>query len=369
MNASGVSVGAPDAPPWYAAATPIPRPPPPAAPTNLRIERVCDHRMKVRWHRSAGATGYDLEIGSANGKHWKRLLTNWPGNPWYATHWDKNRTYRFAVRAVNDGGASAWVNSAASVAPPCAVNNLSVVTSTPGEGDTGAAGGEISASWSVASRGASDTVSAQSPNGGMTSQWSNANVAWLTASNIKGTAATLNLADHSGQWWYNADTGPDSACQGPVAAGTSSDNLTGLTEHQQYTYTAYDAAGCNSGDALDSITFTFEPSGDVLKAESITATTATLKLENHTGDWWYKRTAPDAGNCTKGEADFTNDLDSLAPGTAGLVQSPFHPLLVSLSNHPLIARGILRQAQDEREKGYAVTLHKPCRHRVHLQVL
>ena len=69
--------------------------------------------------------------------------------------------------------------------------------------------------------------------------------------------------------------------------------MTGLTEHQQYTYTAYSAAGCDSGDALDSITF--EPVGDVLEAESITGTTATLKLSNHTGAWWYKRTAPGGG--------------------------------------------------------------------------
>ena len=53
----------------------------------------------------------------------------------------------------------------------------------------------------------------------------------------------------------------------------------------------------------------------MLTAESVTATTATLKLENHTGGWWFKRTAPDAGSCTAGEADFTNDLTGLIPGT------------------------------------------------------
>ena len=138
--------------------------------------------------------------------------------------------------------------------------------------------------------------------------------AGLSVTNIEATSATLNIAGHSGQWWYDADTGPDSACQGPVAAGTSSDDLTGLTEHQQYTYTAYSATGCNSGDALDSITF--EPVGDVLEAESITGTTATLKLSNHTGAWWYKRTAPEAGTCTAGDStDYTSDLTGLTPVT------------------------------------------------------
>ena len=153
VNANGPSAGAPaSGPPWFVSAIVIAPPPPPAAPTNLRVERVCDHKLKVRWHRSAGATGYDLEIGSANRKHWKRLLTNWPGNSWFATNWQKDRSYRFAVRAVNDGGASEWVDSALSVAPPCAVNNLRVVTSTPGEGDLGAVGGSIAASWNAGHR-------------------------------------------------------------------------------------------------------------------------------------------------------------------------------------------------------------------------
>ena len=422
VNGNGPSIGAPaSGPPWFASATPIAPPQPPAPPTNLRVERVCDHKLKVRWHRSSGATGYDLEIGSANRKHWKRLLTNWHGNSWYATNWQKDRSYRFIARAVNDGGSSEWVESALSVAPPCAVGNLSVVTSTPGEGDIGAAGGDISASWnagkrasaynldyngsrlesgltatshswSVGSRGASDSVSVQSVSGNMTSPSSSADVAWLTASSVNGTSATLDLAGHSGdwyvkrtaptpagscesagsgtthslsgltastshtftaysdaacanamatttftttasltvssiratsatlnidghsgQWWYDADTGPDSTCQGPVAAGTSSDNLTGLTVHQQYTYTAYDAAGCNNSDELDSITF--EPSGDVLEAKSVTATTATLELSNHTGNWWFRETSPSTGTCTAGESDFTNDLTDLIPGT------------------------------------------------------
>ena len=422
MNNIGPSVGAPaDGPPWFASATPTS--PDPDPPTNLRVERVCDHHLKVRWHRSAGATGYDLEIGSANGKHWKRLLTNWPGNSWYATNWQKDRTYRFAVRAVNEGGTSEWVNSALSVAPPCAVDNLRVTTSTPGEGDIGASGGSITASWNagkranayhlelngtrilnaadvtthnwdVGIRGTNDTVSVQSVNGGMGSEWRSAGrgladgkqrqagttatlnlaghsgdwyvkqtaptpvgscesagsgtphnlteltastshtftaygdagcaneiarttfttTASLTVSNIKATSATLNIDGHSGQWWYDADTGPDSTCQGPVAAGTSSDNLTGLTQHQQYTYKAYGAAGCNSGDLLASITF--EPSGDVLTVESITATTATLKIENHTGDWWFRETSPNTGSCTAGDAtDYTNELTDLIPGT------------------------------------------------------
>ena len=335
VNNTGPSVGAPaDGPPWFASATPTS--PDPDPPTNLRVERVCDHHLKVRWHRSAGATGYDLKISGNHRKSWQRLLTNWPGNSWYATWWDVNRTYYFAVRSVNDGGTSEWVNSAASVAPPCAVDNLRAVTGT----SHGTNGGSISATWNagkranayhveyggarqvsdydstshtgtVASKG-SYIVSVQSTKDDMTSEWRNVTVDdWLTVSDVKATSVKLNLTGHSGQWWYQADTGPDSACQGPVA--TVSEARDGLTLHHLYTYSAYRAAGCNDADLMASIIF--EPSGDVLKVESITATTATLKIENHTGDWWFKETSPATGTCTKGEADFTNALTGLIPGT------------------------------------------------------
>ena len=419
VNAHGASVGAPaSGPPWFASATPIAPPPPPAAPTNLRVERVCDHKLKVRWHRSAGATGYDLEIGSANRKHWKRLLTNWPGNSWYATNWQKDRSYRFAVRAVNDGGTSAWVDSALSVAPPCAVDNLRVVTGTPGEGDLGAVGGVITAAWnaghranayhldyngtreadsisattynwSVDSRGSNDTVSVQSVNGGLASPSRSASVVWLTAGSLLGTdvtlnlaghagnwyvkkttpapagdcstaisgtshnlsglahstahtyaaytdaacanvmaattfttgagltvsgitdnGATLNLAGHSGNWRYQADQGPDTSCSSEQTGTTAA--LSGLTEHDTYTYTAYSDNNC----AIAIARVTFTTTGDQLDATNITATAATLTLYNHTGDWWLQQTSPATGNCTAGETDFSNNVTGHIPGTA-----------------------------------------------------
>ena len=83
----------------------------------------------------------------------------------------------------------------------------------------------------------------------------------LAASAITTTTATLTLTDYAGAWHYQADTGPDATCQGPVAAGTSTESLTGLTVGTTYTYTAYTAAGCASADAITangaSVTTTF----------------------------------------------------------------------------------------------------------------
>ena len=52
-----------------------------------------------------------------------------------------------------------------------------------------------------------------------------------------------------------------------------------------------------------------------IAASSVTATTATLTLNGHVGDWWLKRATPSGGTCTAGEADFSHDLSSLTPGT------------------------------------------------------
>ena len=81
-------------------------------------------------------------------------------------------------------------------------------------------------------------------------------LATLTASNLAATTATLNIADHTAQWWYKADVGPDNTCQGPVAANTATKDLTGLTAGTAYNYKAYSATGCADKNLL-STTATF----------------------------------------------------------------------------------------------------------------
>ena len=244
---------------------------------------------------------------------------------------------------MNAHGESDW-RKVKSVAPPCAVDGLQA---------SYAANGGVSVAWNPAKRAdsynvnfSSDNgkswqqmvsgldatsysfnkdpvalpydpgflVSVQSRKGGITSEWRNMPIARveLTASAVTAITATLTLAGYEGDWWYQADTGPDSTCQGPVT--TASEALDGLTEDQPYTYTAYSATGCGNADLLASITFT-SAAAVLLEAKNVTATTTMLELSNHTGDWWFKETAPETGSCTAGEADFTNDLSGLIPGT------------------------------------------------------
>ena len=72
------------------------------------------------------------------------------------------------------------------------------------------------------------------------------NLPSLTASAITGTSATLTISGYTDAWYYKATSGPDTTCQGPVAAGTSSASLTGLTGGSSYTYSAYSDSGCST---------------------------------------------------------------------------------------------------------------------------
>ena len=72
----------------------------------------------------------------------------------------------------------------------------------------------------------------------------------LTSSSVTATGATLTIAGHSEAWYYNATTGPHTACQGPVS-GTST-TLSGLTSGSTYTYTAYSDSACTTANELAS---------------------------------------------------------------------------------------------------------------------
>ena len=137
----------------------------------------------------------------------------------------------------------------------------------------------------------------------------------FTVSGISDTGATLTIDGHAAQWWYQADTGPDATCQGPVAAGTSTKTLTGLTGDTTYTYKAYSDNACSTANELATAASFTTPS---LTASGMTKTGATLTLTGLSSgtNWWLQETAPNTGTCTAGEADFSHALSSLNAGTS-----------------------------------------------------
>ena len=130
----------------------------------------------------------------------------------------------------------------------------------------------------------------------------------LEPSSITSTTATLTLANHTGNW-YVKQTAPTTGSCSSAISGTTHD-LSTLTANTSYTYKAYRDAGC----ATEIASATFSTLS--LTAGSITDTTATLTIGNHTGNWYVKQTAPTAGTCSSAISSTTHDLSALTAGTS-----------------------------------------------------
>ena len=66
----------------------------------------------------------------------------------------------------------------------------------------------------------------------------------LSVSNVANTSATLDLANHSGDWWYQRTFGSSAGTCTKVDSGTYSVSLGSLTANTAYYYNAYSHAGC-----------------------------------------------------------------------------------------------------------------------------
>ena len=90
--------------------------------------------------------------------------------------------------------------------------------------------------------------------------------------------------------------------------------ISGLTDDTDYRYKtrAVNATGeSEESDASDAS----QPGERTLSASDVEATTATLTLGNHAGDWWLKRTTPASNACTSKGTAYTENLQDLPSNT------------------------------------------------------
>ena len=81
----------------------------PPAPTNLRFDAVTDSSCTVRWAGAAGATDYDVNYKPAVGGQWTNEPHRGTGLSNTIHDLEPGTEYRWAVRAENGDGRSAWV--------------------------------------------------------------------------------------------------------------------------------------------------------------------------------------------------------------------------------------------------------------------
>ena len=138
-----------------------------------------------------------------------------------------------------------------------------------------------------------------------------------TTLSVGWTAVSGTLSGYKVQW-KKGDESYDSTRTNTVASGTTSNTITGLTNNAAYTVrvTAYNATG--DGAASSEVTATPAAPAATLTASAVEASTATLTIANHSGDWYYKYTAPTtpAGTCSTVVSSGT-DTASLASLLAG----------------------------------------------------
>ena len=80
-----------------------------AAPTNLRFDAPTDSSCTVRWDAAAGATDYDVNYKPAVGGEWTNEPHRGTGLSNTINGLEPGTEYRWAVRAENSDGPSAWV--------------------------------------------------------------------------------------------------------------------------------------------------------------------------------------------------------------------------------------------------------------------
>ncbi len=136
----------------------------------------------------------------------------------------------------------------------------------------------------------------------------------LTASNIGRHTATLTLTNYTGSWYYQyteTDTGTAGQCSDEQTGATA--NVTGLTENKTYTFQVYSEGSCSTALATAASFTTPEKS---LTWSALTATTVTLNIAGHTGNWYGQANkAPHTSCSNTALTDTTVALSGLSVNT------------------------------------------------------
>ena len=105
VNAAGSGAAAPNAAPWYVAATPV-APEPPTAPTSVTVTRA-DGAITASWPAVSGATGYTVTYSAVGNGNWTTAATNQARNSITISGVNNDHTYVVGASASNRAGQSA----------------------------------------------------------------------------------------------------------------------------------------------------------------------------------------------------------------------------------------------------------------------
>ena len=127
----------------------------------------------------------------------------------------------------------------------------------------------------------------------------------LSVSNVTNTGATLTLANHTGNWWYEDEDVADSCTA--VTGGATTVHLSGLTASTNYSFVAWSHEGCADATALSlwNSKKVFTTTGPLtVSVSDKTSTGLTVNLRGYTeangfpAQWSVQVVRPDGGDFT-----------------------------------------------------------------------
>ena len=152
-------------------------------------------------------------------------------------------------------------------------------------------------------------------------------VSWVTPGKVAGLTASAGNNSSIDLAWTAATSATgykvqyksgsqDWSSTRQLTSTTNSLNVTNSTVTANTAYTFRVAATNAVGDGAWSDEVVATPVEATLAASNVGADSATLTIANHTGTWYYKRTAPTGGTCSSGVATASTSVTGLSTGTS-----------------------------------------------------
>ena len=156
----------------------------------------------------------------------------------------------------------------------------------------------------------------------------------LAASAVTHDSATLTIQNHSSDWYYTANTGPDTSCSNNAVTGTTK-NLTNLRGNTSYSYKSYGDSNCST--ELVSVAFLTKPGKPTKPVAATGAGSGKLTLTSSvTGNgtlskWQYQRKQTSDSNFGSWE-DIASTSTSLNHTVTGLTDGTYYQFKVRVVN-------------------------------------
>ena len=240
---------------------------PPDAPAQVTISRG-DGTMTITWPAAANATGYTVQASTVRNANWYTKAQGQSGTSLTISDLQNSYAYHARVRAENSIGNSEYRGSAA--ADPYSQTNAD----------------------------APDSVILTRSHRKLTARWQ---------SGWSATKYHVTYSSDGGHSWSLA------AFDHPVGKGTTVIEIDDVDNAKSY---KVGVRGRNKHGASGWVNSnTIGPLNIRLAVSDISATTATITLSNHDGDWRYQASAAPDNSCSAAQSQSTVNLTGLTPGT------------------------------------------------------